>query len=41
VLLLRLSCENAQDGKIVLYLLESGERRLAVIRYVAIIGGNG
>jgi hypothetical protein len=41
VLLLRLSCENAQNGKIVLDLLKSCKGRLAVIRYVPIIGGDG
>jgi hypothetical protein len=34
VLLLRLSCENAQNGEIVLDLLKSCKGRLAVIRYV-------
>jgi hypothetical protein len=41
VLLLRLSCENAQNGEIVLDLLESCKGRLAVIRYVPIIGLSG
>ena len=41
VLLLRLSCENAQDGKIVLDLLKSGKGRLAVICNVPIIGSHG
>ena len=40
VLLLRLSCENAQNGEIVLDLLKSCEGRLAVIRNVPIIGGD-
>jgi hypothetical protein len=41
VLLLRLSCENAQNGEIVLDLLKRCKGRLAVIRYVPIIGGDG
>src|SRR5271168_1917927 len=41
VLLLRLSCKNAQDGEIVLHLLKSCKGCLTVIRNVAIIGGNG
>jgi hypothetical protein len=40
VLLLRLSCENTQNGEIVLDLLKSCEGRLAVIRNVPIIGGD-
>jgi hypothetical protein len=33
VLLLRRSCENAQNGEIVLDLLKSGKGRLAVVRF--------